>query len=272
MLGDCCLGRFVDGCGALMRMKAILKRLLPAPCLSAYRRFRDGRERTRFERRPPSEVFSEIYRNRSWGTSPDPECPFFSGSGSHDEHIVATYVDAVSAFIRSLPITPKVVDLGCGDFSIGSRIRPLCGEYVACDVVPELVAFNRSKYPSARVEFRALDLVSDLLPDGDIAFIRQVLQHLSNRQIAAIAPRLKDHFTFAVITEHLPKLETFVPNLESVPPNIRIGVDSGVVLTAAPFLLEAIDERILCEVEEQGGIIRTTAYQLRPQFADGTLA
>jgi hypothetical protein len=253
-----------------MGLKTILKRLAPARFLTAYRRFRDGRERSPYEGRPPREVFSEIYRKKLWGASPDPEQPFFSGRGSHDEAIVSAYVDAVRAFIRSLPITPKAVDLGCGDFSVGSQIRPLCSGYTACDVVEDLIDFNKSRYQSADVDFRVLDLVSDPLPDGDIAFIRQVLQHLSNPQIAAIVPRLKNHFTFVVVTEHQPRFENFVPNRESVSPKIRIGVDSGVVLTAAPFFLESLGERVLCEAHGYGGVIRTTVYQLRPRFSDGT--
>jgi hypothetical protein len=80
------------------------------------------------------------------------------------------------------------VDLGCGDFNVGSQLRPYCSEYVACDIVQSLIERNKLKFADRGVEFRALDMASDPLPAGDVVFIRQVLQHMSNAQILALLP------------------------------------------------------------------------------------
>jgi hypothetical protein len=107
-----------------------------------------------------------------------------------------------------------------------------------------------------------LDLTSDRLPEGDIVFVRQVLQHLSNRKIAREAKKLRSRYKYLVLTEHLPGTQDFVHNLDKrVGPDIRIAMESGVVLTSPPFNLKPRNERKLCQVPEFGGFIVTTLYQ-----------
>ena len=239
-----------------MLLKKIARSVLPDRLLAAARTARD---------KPPSprDVFSGIYRDGAWGTAHDPDDTFYSGDGSHDDRITTAYVDNVVAFLRTRPDKPNVVDLGCGDFSVGSRIRPFCNRYIACDVVPALIARNRKKYADLDVDFRQLDLITDPLPAGDIVFIRQVLQHLSNRQIAALIPKLRPRYRFLVLTEHLPASDRFTPNLDQAAgAGIRLGFGSGVVLTEAPFNLRALEEKRLCTVEGYGGVVSTMLYRL----------
>jgi hypothetical protein len=72
---------------------------------------------------------------------------------------------------------------------VGSQIRKFCGRYIACDVVPGLIDFIKRQFEDLDVEFKLLDLVKDEFPAGDVALIRQVLQHLSNDQIARFVAR-----------------------------------------------------------------------------------
>jgi SAM-dependent methyltransferase len=209
------------------------------------------------------EVFSKIYREGLWGKSVDPEQPYFSGSGSHTDVITSVYVKAISDFLKDFNEKPDVLDLGCGDFNVGSRIRGLCRSYIACDIVTELVEFNRKKFSTLNVDFRALDLVEDPLPKADIVFIRQVLQHLSNVQIKRFLPKLPGSFSWIVLTESLPLQPDFPPNVDQVNSHgTRVGKNSGVVLTFPPFNINVLEQRLLCEVREGNGIIRTIAYRL----------
>lgn len=208
------------------------------------------------------EAFSSIYKNGLWGRSTDPEQPFYSGPGSHDNVLVSCYVQNVLFFIESLKHKPDVVDLGCGDFNVGARIRPWCDGYIACDVVSELVDFNKKKYHALGVDFRTLDMAAEDLPPGEVVFIRQVLQHLSNEEIAALVPKLYD-FKYIVLTEHLPINKDFVHNLEhGTGPGIRLAFNSGVVLTSPPFNFVCKSQHILCEVAGYGGRIQTMLYVL----------
>lgn len=72
------------------------------------------------------EVFNKIYQEGAWGVSHEDGQRFFSGPGSHDEKIVSVYVEAVTKFLQGFEKKPNVVDLGCGDFNVGSKLRPYC--------------------------------------------------------------------------------------------------------------------------------------------------
>lgn len=237
-----------------MPVKKAIKALLPQCVLNIVRKYRN---------KSTKQIFSKIYEYHVWGESGDSLQPFYSGSGSHDAYIVSTYVEAVQEFLASFDEKPNVVDLGCGDFYVGSQLRSLCNTYVACDIVPDLIEFNKEKYSSLDVDFRVLDLTADRLPEGDVVFVRQVLQHLSNRKISRAVKKLRSRYRYLVLTEHLPGSEDFVHNLDKqVGPDIRIAKNSGVVLTSPPFDLRPQSERKLCQVPEFGGLIVTTLYQL----------
>ena len=208
------------------------------------------------------EVFGQVYSSKAWGDPDDPASPFFSGPGSREQALVAGYVAAVGDFLKSLG-KPDVVDLGCGDFKVGAQLRPFCGRYTACDVVPDLIAFNRKTYRNLDVDFRVVDIVGDPLPEGDVVFVRQVLQHLSNAAIAKAIAKIAARYKYLVLTEHVPAQAGFVPNVDIVSgAGTRLNIGSGVVLTKGPFNLQAADERILFESGQFGGTIRTTAFRL----------
>lgn len=210
------------------------------------------------------QVFTRIYQEGLWGRSGESGDAFFSGTGSRDEAVVAPYIQAVTGFLNSLPHKPDVVDLGCGDFKVGQRIRHHCQGYVACDIVPQLIEHHRAHLGALDVDFRHLDLTRDELPAGEVVFIRQVLQHLSNAQIAQALLKIAKTYRYLVLTEHLPGEDPFVPNLEKAAGrDIRMFYGSGVVLSAPPFNLQARQEQVLCEVPESGGRIRTTLYTLK---------
>ena len=136
---------------------------------------------------------------------------------------------------------------------------------MARDVAPALIERNRREFAALDVDFDTLDMIDDALPAGDLVMIRQVLQHLSNAQISRVVAKL-GQYKFAIITEHLPGLERFTPNLDKpMGDGIRSGLFSGVVLTAAPFGLKPLSERVICEVQDTCNpetIIRTTLYEL----------
>lgn len=246
----------------VQRLMQTIKPLVPAWLRTYYHVRREQQHDARYGAKPPGEVFSDVYHSSLWGEADEPG--FFSGTGSHDPRIVEPYAEAVTALLRELPRKPDVVDLGCGDFHIGSRIRPACGRYVACDVVAPLIAANRARYAHLDVDFRCLDIAGDELPAGDVVFLRQVLQHLDNDRIARVLAKLH-RYQVLVLTEHLPLAPDFPPNAKKrLGASTRLArmVPSGVVLTAPPFNLKPVHSRVLCEVREGAGVIQTVAYTL----------
>jgi len=94
------------------------------------------------------------------------------------------------------------------------------------------------------VDFRVLDITNDALPKADVAIIRQVLQHLSNEQILQALPRILSAYKYVILTEHLPAREGFEPNVDKpAGPDIRLGIDSGIVLRRPPFNIPFLEQK-----------------------------
>jgi Methyltransferase domain/Glycosyltransferase sugar-binding region containing DXD motif len=172
-------------------------------------------------------IFQAIYRRHLWGG--DGKSLFFSGIGSRGEH-AKLYVKAMIPLLAQHGMTSKaeivIVDLGCGDFAVGrALLKTLNGvRYIGCDIVPELIDYNQTRYGTAQygpgnVEFRTVDIVRDPLPDGDVCLVRQVLQHLSNREISFILPKLSK-YKYVYISEGQPLIREGPPN-----PDKPVGAD-----------------------------------------------
>lgn len=226
----------------LSRLKMLLRAALPASVLERVRVRRISRLRERNAARPVKEVFREIYARNAWGGTPGELC---SGSGSAEEFAIP-YAETIKRFVERHGLT-TVVDLGCGDFSVGRLIASTGVRYIGVDVVDEVVRRNRELYRSEAVDFVCLDITADELPAGDLCLVRQVLQHLSNAEILAVLERTR-RYPFVIVTEHLP------PEGVALQPNIdkphgadtRLLEDSGVFLEEEPFRQRIVE--ILLEV------------------------
>jgi SAM-dependent methyltransferase len=214
----------------------------------------------RLTSKPPREVFETIYREKMWGGR-IVGGRFYSGAGSRDEEIVGPYVTAVRTHLLGLRHKQTVVDIGCGDFHVGCQLVDLAERYIACDIVRPLIEYNRRKFNLPNLEFRVVDATDEPLPVGDVALVRQVLQHLSNDQVAAVLPKLSQ-YSVAIVTEHVPIGRDFVPNLD-MPTGVgnRLRDNSGIVLTAPPFRFSPKVSWVLCEALQRGGVIRSIAYE-----------
>lgn len=232
----------------LALIKKAIKPFVPEPLLSRYRRL-SNRRRTNAER------FGRIYREKLWGEVQ--QADFFSGYGSVPE-VVEPYISSVRTLLSERPPV-DVVEIGCGDFAVASRLTDLARTYTACDVVPELIERNRRRFVRDNLTFMAIDAVTDPLPPGDLVIVRQVFQHLRNDQIQAILGKFAQYPTW-IISEHIPGRE-FVPNLDMLSgPDTRLSVGSGVVLTEEPFSVRPRAAQILSEVPVEGGLIRAHTY------------
>ena len=213
------------------RVKRRIRVVTPASVLALARQRQLALIRAKNLGRTPREIFAEIYRDNRWGGVAG---TFSSGSGSSAAH-ADLYAKTVNAFAREHGVR-RIVDLGCGDFTVGARLLDSGADYVGVDVVPELIEHNERRHGSARVSFVCLDIVDEALPDGDLCLIRQVLQHLSNEQIAKVL-RNVGRYRHVLVTEHYPALGIAVrPNLDKpCGEDVRVYDDSAVCLDAAPF-------------------------------------
>lgn len=190
-------------------------------------------------------AFQGAYGRRQWGRDKDGE--FFSGAGSRGA-CADVYVACISRILErrsqesDRPLT--VVDLGCGDFSVGRRLleRTANIQYVGCDIVPELVQAHRAKVTDSRASFQELDIVASDLPDGDICLVREVLQHLCNADVACVLKKLSK-YKEVYITEARPTLLEGLPNPDKPSgPGVRwdwrTGRGRGIELDKPPFKLK----------------------------------
>lgn len=211
--------------------KTTLRAALPEVLMRHVGRARLRKLRRRFGKLSRAETFSTIYREYRWGRRDEGE--FCSGSGSAGV-AADVYCRMIEQYVTAHQIG-SIVDLGCGDFRIGSRLAALPVQYRGVDIVPELVEHNRKKYGSQRVTFQCLDIVQDPLPAGELCLLRQVLQHLSNAEIQTLLSRLAA-YPHVIVTEHVPSGLVPLPNLDKPHgPDTRLPDGSGVFLALPPF-------------------------------------
>lgn len=225
------------------KLRDAFKRLLPARIVRFISRTRTWASRRRFGALGSRELFNYIYENDVWGKDDNDLC---SGPGSRGE-AASAYVDAVATFVRDKDIR-TIVDIGCGDFHIGRKLVSRLGpniRYVGVDVSSLVIERLTARYRERNIEFSCLDASRDLLPAGELALVRQVLQHLSNNEILGILKRLEP-FRYVLITEDRPaNVEHF--NIDKRHgPDTRQPDQSAIALDKPPFDIGPLEVLLQC--------------------------
>ena len=256
------------------KIASLAKALLPTAALNFVRRLRrDWRLRVR-RGMTNEQIFSQIYGENRWGGEKGEFC---SGTGSTNDAVVTTYVDTIRRLASERGfLGTRFVDFGCGDFRVGQRLLTLCSTYVGVDVVPSLVDRNNQVYGNQTTQFLAQDLTRDEPPEGDVCFVRQVLQHLSNAEIRTILSKL-DRYQWVFITEHKPNASaSTLPNIDKVHgEDVRVAFGSGVYVDQPPFDLPRKSLEVVLELPGTGlgpgvdpGVIQTILYTPQRQGSD----
>jgi hypothetical protein len=250
-------------------MKHKIKALIPKAILVRYWEYKRWIGNKRNATQSTMDVFSDIYKKNIWGGELGSFC---SGTGSLMDEITKPYILKITEILKSYGTNmPTIVDLGCGDFRIGQNFINYCSKYTAVDIVPALIDKHKATGYGKNVDFLCLDITEDSLPEGDICFLRQVLQHLSNDQISKILPKLS-RYKLIFVTEHYPSNNPNIePNKDKIcGAEIRLYKNSGVYLDAPPFNIPSSALEILLEIPVSGineelddlGVIRTYKLQL----------
>jgi hypothetical protein len=185
----------------------------------------------KLRKKNPAQIFCEVYSNNTWGGKPG---EFYSGSGTANPS-TRIYIDNIVGFLEQHGIS-TIAELGCGDFRIMNEVlRKVNVDYVGIDVVKALIDFNNTTFGNATTRFERLDIIEGTLPQTDLVIIRQVLQHLSNAEIAKILKKISA-YRWALITEHVPIGDDVVHNIDKIHgPHIRMKANSGVFIDKPPF-------------------------------------
>jgi SAM-dependent methyltransferase len=184
-------------------------------------------------------VFTGIYQRREWGGDES-----VSGPGSGLVRTASLRLELVDLLIRL--DARSVLDAGCGDFHWMKEAALGSARYIGLEVVRELVEANRAAYGGPGREFVQGDLVVDPLPRVDVIVCRDVLPHLSSRDIRAAIENFNRSRSRWLLTN------TFVARPANA--DIETGGWRPLNLQAPPFELPSpsflIDERC----EHSGGI------------------
>jgi len=211
-------------------MKNTIKKLVPKGLMRLYL---DQKNR----HKSPEEIFTEIYDKSLWGKSPDGK-QYCSGSGTTDPN-VRKYIDTLQAFIQDAGIK-SIFEIGCGDFTVMNSVLGQSNiKYTGSDIVKSLIDYLTASYGSENLRFIHMDAIhSQEYPEADLCIIRQVLQHLTNAQIAEILRKTKK-YKYVIVTEHVPLNPARKNDDKSTSGYIRLQNHdaSGVFLDAPPFLL-----------------------------------
>jgi hypothetical protein len=159
--------------------------------------FLTDQQKEQWASRARREAFIRIAREERWGES------HLSGGGSTIEYTRMTQ-DILEKVIREYNIN-SMLDAGCGDFtwmpSVLDRLRREF-RYVGIDIVPGIIERLAKEHP--QYEFKVVDFVVDELPQCDLIFCRDVIQHLPIKEaIRVLGNFSRSGAKYLLTTTHL---------------------------------------------------------------------
>jgi SAM-dependent methyltransferase len=235
-----------------MSFKNVIKKFLPARLNRMIGAQLVRQRERRLSQLSIQDAFDEVYKKAMWKQGDST-----SGLGSEGE-LAERYLLFVLNYAKANNIH-SIVDAGCGDFSVGSRLAPHFEKYVGLDVAPTIIEINKKRYvdlvAQGKVEFGVADLTASTFPPTDLILIRQVLQHLTNTQIEQILRNLEaSKWRRALITEEVYEPESNSnPNVDlpSHTVRTRVALNSGVFIDREPFNRKANRVAIIREEQAQ---------------------
>jgi hypothetical protein len=184
--------------------RGLLRRILLASTpgrglIAVYRKLAHRRLQRALSSQDLKSTFTRYALDNHWGNDQS-----LSGAGSTLE-ATANLRAALPDLITSLGVR-TIFDAPCGDFHWFRHVPLPAGvTYIGADVVDELVESNRRAYGSDIYSFRSIDITSDPLPRADLWHCRDVLFHLSDRDIFRALQRFAESEIEYLLTTSLPE-------------------------------------------------------------------
>jgi SAM-dependent methyltransferase len=183
-----------------------------------------------------AQKFSAIYHNKTWDEK------VLSGPGSRPDRN-RKYLRLVQRMVNSGRYQ-SVLDIGCGDWSLGRCIDWSSVRYCGVDVVSHVVEGNQNRFGRENVEFSCLNLIDDDLPPADLVIIKDVLQHLPTPAVSVALEKLSAYRAVLAVNDCVRESRYFrfrvVPRWFAVDPAPNIEIEPGdyrpVALNEPPFL------------------------------------
>jgi hypothetical protein len=178
-------------------------------------------------------IFTKVYSSDWWG-SPESK----SGSGSQLSR-TETFRAELQAWVAQNRIA-SLLDAPCGDYNWMRHVQfPDDFRYVGGDIVGELIAANRRRFPG--VHFVEMDIISDALPAVDAWLCRDAMIHFPNAPVSTVIERFCGSNIGYLLATTFPSV--------AANRDIEFGQYRPLNLTVAPFNMPQ-PERILCDDED----------------------
>ena len=170
-----------------------------------------------------AEVFSKIYKEDLWHGG--------SGAGSKLEN-VKEYVEILQKYIDK-PEIKTVLDLGCGDWQFFKFLDLSSVSYLGVDVVESVIESNSTLYSASNIKFISRDITTYEIPKADLIICKDVLQHLSNKDVVTILVKIITSSKFSLITNDFKPENTENKDIDN-------GDYRCLDLTLSPFYLDVV--------------------------------
>jgi hypothetical protein len=172
-------------------IKAAIRACLPPRVLALAQAWR-------YQDQPIDSIFTKLYYQ------PNRHREAISGPGSD---LIQT-----AAIARELPVlldevgAKILLDAPCGDFFWMQHVALGVENYIGVDIVRDQIERNRAKYSCLNRRFLCLDVTVDQLPQADLIFSRDLLVHLSFRDIEAALKNFKRTMSEYLLTTTFPRI------------------------------------------------------------------
>ena len=167
------------------------------------------------------EVFTKIYQHNIWGESTSA-----SGPGSTLQHTEYIRKELAKLFVKYSIKT--ITDAPCGDWNWMRMVDLSSYVYNGFDIVQQIILDNTIKYGKPNIKFHHANIITDALPQSDIIFCREVLQHLPNKDILdTIRNFKKSKSRYLLVTN--------IDGLKGMNQDIPVGSYRSVNLCLEPF-------------------------------------
>lgn len=167
------------------------------------------------------DIYRQIYATDHWQGG--------SGPGSTAD-ASAEYRRIVQRLLASTEIR-RVLDVGCGDWQVGSLLGWSGIDYTGVDVVEEVIAANTARFGSPRVHFEVADARTGQLPPADLLLVKDVLQHWPTADVQRFLSGTLPRYRYALITNDIASTH-FTGQLNQ---DIEMGSWRTLDLQAPPF-------------------------------------
>ena len=134
-------------------------------------------------------MFDEIYKYNLW--------LFGSGSGSLKINNYY-YLDFLKKFLKNNNIK-SVCDIGCGDWQTLKHINWDGIRYLGIDCVENVIDKNIKYYQKSNIKFINKNVLEINIPQADLYILKDVLQHLSIKNINILLNKLKKKNKYLII-------------------------------------------------------------------------